>query len=63
MNGKTYKWCTICNWKKERWMDHDVTSCPHRRKDATTDENNNEDEAGLMIMDLVKSGFLAINIV
>ena len=44
-------------------MDHDATSCPHRRKDATTDENNDSDEAGLMIMDLVESGFLAINIV
>ena len=45
-------------------MDHDATSCPHRRKDVSTeDDNNDSDEAGLMVMDLVESGFLANNIV
>ena len=64
VNGKTYKWCTNCNYTRGKWVDHDVSSCPHRRKDATTEENTNDsDEAGLMIMDLVESGFLAINIV
>ena len=64
VNGKTYKWCTNCNWGKGRWMDHDATSCPHRRKDASTEDNTNDsDEAGLMIIDLVESGFLVINIV
>ena len=63
-NGKTYKWCSVCRWSKGRWTDHDASTCPHRRKDATTEENNNDsDEAGLMVMDLVESGFLAINIV
>ena len=37
-------------------MDHDASNCPHWRKDASTEDNNNDsDEAGLMVMDLVES--------
>ena len=66
VKGKMYKWCTNCNWGKGRWMDHDASNCPHRRKDVSTEDNNNDsDDAGLMVMvmDLAESGFLAINIV
>ena len=44
VNGKTYKWCTNCNWGKGRWMDHNATSCPHRRKDATMEDDNNDSD-------------------
>ena len=63
VNGKTYFWCKVCNYTRGKWVEHKTEACPHRHKNTAIDSNpDSEENAGLMVMDLVESGFLAIEL-
>jgi len=63
VNGKTYFWCKNCNYTRGKWVDHKTEACPHRAKQNASESSPDSDEnAGLLVMDLVESGFLAIEL-
>ena len=63
VNGKTYLWCTICDYTHDKWVDHKTEACPHRLKQNSDESSpDSAENAGLMVMDLVESGFLAIEL-
>ena len=61
-NGKTYYWCKICNYGREHQVDHKEEFCPYQRKQHSDESSPDSDNAGLMVVDLVESGFLAIEL-
>ena len=61
-NGKTFYWCKICNYGHGKLVDHKEEVCPYWRKQNLDESSPDSDNAGLMVMDLVESGFLAIEL-
>ena len=61
-NGKLYYWCKICNYGHGKWVDQKEEVCPYRHKQSSHETSTDSDDAGLMVMDLAKSGFLAIEL-
>ena len=61
-NGKMYYWCKICNYGRRKWVDHKEEACPYWRKQSLHETSTDSDDAGLMVMDLAESGFLAIEL-
>ena len=62
-NGKTYYWCMNCNYGHDKWVKHKEEVCLHRRKQSSQESSpDDSDDAGLMVMDLAESEFLAIEL-
>ena len=59
-NEKTYYWCKICNVGRGKWVDHKKETCPYRRKQTSHETSTDSDDAGLVVMDLAKCGFLVV---
>ena len=62
-NGKEYYWCGTCNWGRAKWTDrHEPKDCPYKANTTRATETAAEDAdgSGLLMMDLVESGFCAI---
>ena len=62
-NGKKHYWCKTCSYGRGRWVDHEGENCPYK-KNISADESGTKDSdnAGLMVINLVDSGFLAIEL-
>lgn len=62
--GVTHYWCTICNYGRGRWVkNHKPENCPHKQDNSNPSESTSTNrEGGFLVMDLVDSGFLAIEL-
>ena len=61
-NGKEYSWCGTCSWGQGQWTDrHEPTDCPYKVNATRAMETAAEDAdgSGLLMMDLVESGFFS----
>ena len=59
--GKDYYWCGTCNWGRAKWtIRHEPKDCPYKPTRATETAAEDADGSGLLMMDLVESGFCAI---
>ena len=63
-DGKTFHWCRTCSYGRGRWTErHEPKDCLYKFANATRaseTEAVDTDGLGLLMMDLVESGFCAI---
>lgn len=60
--GTLHYWCPSCSWGRGRWVDdHKPEDCRHKKSSKKASESTTTNkEGGFLVMDLVDSGFMAI---
>ena len=62
-DGVSHFWCPTFNWGRGRWVDHKPEECRWKRGNSKSSESTSTNkEGGFLLMDLVDSGFMAIEI-
>lgn len=59
-DGVTHFWCPTCNWGRGRWVDHKPEACRWRKENKSSESTSSNKEGGFLLMDLVDSGFMAV---